>query len=1515
MRNLTFPPAVTVISRGNDKPTSMSWRVAILPFLEQQNLYGSYKRDKAWDDSENRALFDKMPGVYSFDPQTETSLTRMQVFRGEGTAFGKTELDADPKSRPRPIEIKNIPDGASKTLLFVESGKDRAVTWTQPRDLEFDRDKPVESLGEIGPSGTVVAMMDGAVRVINSDVDPAVFRSMVLINDERGANLPRLPVDAPPSTPTSDPTPKTTAPLAQSNTPEAPAPTESAAPRDASKVFALPSQSVFPFERKMLACAYDAPTGQLMAAEYEQNQVTLYKVDASLVAVKQIPSPARPCAVVVKSYKGKSYFFVGGELDKRIDIFAANGGELASSIYIETPTIRRLASSKSPDDPYLYYVSRFGPDKRPYIGRFNLATKEDEGFIQVGERFAVASDGGTIFAPLLDQPNAHIGVLRIVNRPPPPSRESGLPPAKLTAEVVTSYWGQATVYTIGPSNTIIGLDHNLFLTSFHESHLGSLGFTTLAFSDVKPWAVGIEKGILHVASVNDKRTLVSVQLPEQFENEARMKERVKDDFKNHFTSLEQLTPVFVDDQRQLIIAATDDRVAVIPWKSLNLPDEPLVAVRCPSQVKVALGDSLEIPLTPFDPKLKVRLVSAPPGATYSDDKIHWTPATTDLGTGHFLVETTFGNLRFEQTIDAHVSRPSITLPVACQHIALSPDGKLAVAWSQSLPDNRPEVAIPGKLVLVDIEHQKVLGTKEVQQGIWVARVTSQGVFVLTIPPQTAGANSLTDVFRMNIPDLSVAATTAAAGRVPILEVAGDKFITACDEMFSLPDFKKIDSSVRTNAAIDNRRNSVMPASSRVDDSWFVDGVIWDKTLARAQMLVDPRGMLNQVRFRNPVMEVSASAASWGLTIRGSEIISPPDRVIMNGNGQQGRTPTVLNSVPAALLSGTGGRADGGEVLNVDVYDLVSGSKAQSIPFMANPQTAGADRRRSFGEARPAIEIDAGGNVFAACADSDLYIFDIKEINRKLLTEPFRFRWVQNPIVLAGGKSTKVTYELLEGDSPFQVTLNVAGVESRAQVERRAVVPVDMAAVTEKALELARQGALSTPNANAPGGPVDFKERLLDYVKAATPQFKLLTGHIPSGVPVLLPATVDATDRNLKATRLRHYYLIDLPETRVVQSYDTVANNVRHGTAGGRESRRASPPEAPRATKAEDADRSQKVAEINRNLAIDYGKKLMADYPSQNIDGDALKKRAADARDAAGASLQKELAETRATRLHSQRTWSDKKGHQTNAELKTVFAEQVTLKVASGNEVTVPVDKLSDQDQKFLGDSLRAQATPLELVVAQMSVLGRAMAQHNMDRGGFPPAFIAGADGKPLLSWRVAILPQIGGEDLFRLFHIDEPWDSPHNRELLPYMPNVYAAAEPGVAADHTVFLSFRYPRSALADGRPVQESEVVDGAQNAAALTEVIPDKAVEWTRPDDIPLRTMATLKPFLRERDGANLVAFLSGRVQALPSTASQSSWQKMIDYRDRSAPEAELRDPFAIVAAIPPSPPAAQPPASDK
>src|SRR5262249_55645747 len=60
------------------------------------------------------------------------------------------------------------------------------------------------------------------------------------------------------------------------------------------------------------------------------------------------------------------------------------------------------------------------------------------------------------------------------------------------------------------------------------------------------------------------------------------------------------------------------------------------------------------------------------------------------------------------------------------------------------------------------------------------------------------------------------------------------------------------------------------------------------------------------------------------------------------------------------------------------------------------------------------------------------------------------------------------------------------------------------------------------------------------------------------------------------------------------------------------------------------------------------------------------------------------------------------------------------------------------------------------------------------RGNLPPVAIADRKGKPLLSWRVALLPYLGEWDLYRKFKLDEPWDSPHNKALLPLMPEIYA---------------------------------------------------------------------------------------------------------------------------------------------
>src|SRR5262249_12243111 len=76
----------------------------------------------------------------------------------------------------------------------------------------------------------------------------------------------------------------------------------------------------------------------------------------------------------------------------------------------------------------------------------------------------------------------------------------------------------------------------------------------------------------------------------------------------------------------------------------------------------------------------------------------------------------------------------------------------------------------------------------------------------------------------------------------------------------------------------------------------------------------------------------------------------------------------------------------------------------------------------------------------------------------------------------------------------------------------------------------------------------------------------------------------------------------------------------------------------------------------------------------------------------------------------------------------------------------------------------------------------ALALHNFhsSNGRFPPAGSRDKNGNALLSWRVTILPFVEQQALFNEFHMDEPWDSPHNKTLLDKMPMLYAV--PGASA-------------------------------------------------------------------------------------------------------------------------------------
>ena len=189
--NGCFPPAVL---RGPDGKTPYSWRVAILPYVEANDLYSQYKFDEPWDGPNNSKLLARMPAIYR-DPSLadpNPSLTTYFAPTGPETIFpgdqarrslggGAGRMPGSPNSAPSErkggVGLDEITDGTSNTIMIVEARRD--IPWTKPEDIPVDKDKPLPQLGGLHPSGFDVLFADGSVRFIKDTINPQVLHALL----------------------------------------------------------------------------------------------------------------------------------------------------------------------------------------------------------------------------------------------------------------------------------------------------------------------------------------------------------------------------------------------------------------------------------------------------------------------------------------------------------------------------------------------------------------------------------------------------------------------------------------------------------------------------------------------------------------------------------------------------------------------------------------------------------------------------------------------------------------------------------------------------------------------------------------------------------------------------------------------------------------------------------------------------------------------------------------------------------------------------------------------------------------------------------------------------------------------------------------------------------------------------------------------------------------------------------------------------------------------------------------
>lgn len=155
----------------------LSWRVAILPYIEQQALYEQFKLDEPWDSEHNKKLLAKMPDIFQNLERLSkgATTTHYQVIVGPDTdpsAMFRTQCER--------VKFRQITDGLSNTILIAESAA--PVPWTKPEDIVYD---PKGKLPEFFPrpgSGSLAAFCDGSVRMLSPTLSPDGLRAYVTRN-------------------------------------------------------------------------------------------------------------------------------------------------------------------------------------------------------------------------------------------------------------------------------------------------------------------------------------------------------------------------------------------------------------------------------------------------------------------------------------------------------------------------------------------------------------------------------------------------------------------------------------------------------------------------------------------------------------------------------------------------------------------------------------------------------------------------------------------------------------------------------------------------------------------------------------------------------------------------------------------------------------------------------------------------------------------------------------------------------------------------------------------------------------------------------------------------------------------------------------------------------------------------------------------------------------------------------------------------------------------------------------
>lgn len=188
-----------------------------------------------------------------------------------------------------------------------------------------------------------------------------------------------------------------------------------------------------------------------------------------------------------------------------------------------------------------------------------------------------------------------------------------------------------------------------------------------------------------------------------------------------------------------------------------------------------------------------------------------------------------------------------------------------------------------------------------------------------------------------------------------------------------------------------------------------------------------------------------------------------------------------------------------------------------------------------------------------------------------------------------------------------------------------------------------------------------------------------------------------------------------------------------------------------------------------------------------------------------------------------------------------------------------------------------------LCTNNMKQLALAMHIYHDRHKRFPPAASESDDGEKLLSWRVHLLPYLEQAALYEKFHLDEPWDSDHNKKLIAEMPKVFACPSLELGEGKTSYLAPTGEHGLLKGTERVRIRDIRDGTSNTIMIVDAAADSAVIWTKPDDLEVDPDDLLAGIAGHHEKAFHTAFCDGSVRRIPIDISPKTLRLLFDPDD--------------------------------